>query len=316
MADERGKAMTGAESEPSNKDDAEKSKDESSETTAEKSESPAAEKSDEDAEKSESAESPAKSEGNESSSEKPASDDSAKSASDSDKPAGTASDTTAPGLGESPTPRVTGRNKILEKVLEEEPLPMEPPKAVRFSMVFDILLAVGLLVAMGGFTFGLFKMYLTHQAEQSILQQNFQAAISLLQGSRLPGVFGLNSEAEELLAKALYLDAIEKIETGTDPDGALKELEQIRPGSSYFIPAQSILSENFTPSTTTLQGSAEEIENNPEPPERKLGDEQEKPYNPPQQETQEEEETTETQPGSATPDAPAPQNSPAPQGSM
>lgn len=292
--------MTGAESEPSNvKDDAEKSENESSEAK----ETPK----DDETGKTESG----KNESGEAESGKTESGEAAKSES-SEKPEGTASDTTSPspgespasGLGESPVPRVTGRNKILEKVLEEEPLPMEPPKAIRFSMIFDVLLAVGLLVAMGGFTFGLFKMYLTHQAEQSILQQNFQAAISLLQGSRLPGVFGLNSEAEELLAKALYLDAIEKIETGTDPDGALKELEQIRPGSSYFVPAQSILSENFTPSTTTLQGSAEEVETNPTPPEPKLPDENEKPYNVPQPlETQESTtETTEPDNSTAAPD--------------
>jgi len=162
----------------------------------------------------------------------------------------------------------TGRFKILDDVLEEAPA-QPARKGLRSPMVFDLFLAVGLLVAMVGFSAGLFRLFITHLAEQSILQHDYKAAISLLKGSPFTTVFNFGgNESEELLAQALYLDAIDKLGTENDKDmnSALKELEQIRPGSRYFTMAQEILTENFVPSSTTLQGSAETVESNPPPP--------------------------------------------------
>ena len=145
-------------------------------------------------------------------------------------------------------------SKILDEVLEE---PEESGSSGKFKhpMVLDIILAVGLLFAMGGFTVGLFKMYLTHSAEQSITQHNYKAAIAILKGAPVPGFFAIpGSDPDELLNQALYLDAMDKLEVDDDVDGALKEFQQIRPGSHFFTLAQEIIEENYTPSATTLQG--------------------------------------------------------------
>jgi hypothetical protein len=161
-------------------------------------------------------------------------------------------------------------SKLLDEVLEE---PEPPPGARKFRhpMILDIALAVGLLAALGGFTVGLFKMYITHSAEQSIMRHNYKAAIAILQGAPLPGFFTIpGSDPDELLSQALYLDAMDKLEVDNDVDGALKELQQIRPGSRYFDLAQELIKENFEPSSTTLQGGAEHIEEHPvETPEKK-----------------------------------------------
>jgi hypothetical protein len=93
-----------------------------------------------------------------------------------------------------------------------------------------------------------------HSAQQSIFQHNYKAAIGMLKGVPAPGLFAIpGSDPDELLNQALYLDAMDKLEVDNDTDGALKELQQVRPGSRYFSLAQEILEENFTPSSTTLQ---------------------------------------------------------------
>lgn len=160
-------------------------------------------------------------------------------------------------------------SKILDEVLEE-PVPAAGPRRFKHPMILDLILAMSLLIAMGGFTIGLFKMYLTHSAEQSITQQNYKAAIAILKGAPLPGFFTIpGSDPEELLAQALYLDAMDKLEND-DVDGALKELQQIKAGSRYFELAQELILENYEPSPTLLQGGAEHVETNPEPlPEKK-----------------------------------------------
>ncbi|MBI4532632.1 MAG: hypothetical protein HY711_01695 [Candidatus Melainabacteria bacterium] len=154
-------------------------------------------------------------------------------------------------------------SKILDEVLEE-PEPEVSTRRLKHPMILDLALGIGLLVAMGGFTVGLFKMYLTHSAEQSITQQNYKAAIAILKGAPLPGFFSIpGSDPEELLSQALYLDAMEKLDVDSDVDGALKELQQIKPGSRYFTLAQEIIEEHFEPSATRLQGGTQHIETNP-----------------------------------------------------
>lgn len=162
---------------------------------------------------------------------------------------------------ENPTAgiRLTGQHhvsKILDEVLEE---PEPPPNArkLRHPMVLDLILGVGLLVAMGGFTIGLFKMYVVHSAQQCIFQHNYKGAIGMLRGVPAPGLFSIpGADPDELLNQALYLDAMDKLEAENDTDGALTELQHIKPGSRYFSLAQQIIVEHFTPSSTTLQAGA------------------------------------------------------------
>lgn len=161
-------------------------------------------------------------------------------------------------------------SKILDEALEDTADETPSGRRLRCPLLLDFCLGLGLLVATAGFTIGLFKMYLIHSADQSIAQHNYKAAIALLKGSPLPTFFNISGpDAEELLSQALYLDAMEKIDIDNDTDGAMKELSQIRPGSRYFSLAQEILSDNFIPSATTLQGSAEQVETNPPPPRKK-----------------------------------------------
>ena len=138
----------------------------------------------------------------------------------------------------------------VEKILEQPQV--EPTRSIRHSMLLDLALGVGLLLAMGGFTIGLFKMYLTHSAEQSIIQHNYKAAISVLKNAPLPGFCNFSgSDPEELLNQALYLDAMDKLEVDNDASGALEELQQIIPGSRYFTLAQMIIEEHLHPPSVT-----------------------------------------------------------------
>lgn len=147
-------------------------------------------------------------------------------------------------------------SKILDEVLEEE---SDKGISIRHPMILDVLLAVGLLLAMGSFTIGLIKIYITHSAQQSISQRNYKAAIAILRGAPLPGFFNFTapgSDPEELLNQALYLDAMDKLEANSEDDAALRELEKIRPGSRFFETAQGIVKERVKPSPITLQGQA------------------------------------------------------------
>jgi hypothetical protein len=164
------------------------------------------------------------------------------------------------------TPRITGYNfkpvsKLLEDALEEAPPaesedPMElAMKPRRYPFAMDMILGLGLLLAVGGFTIGLFKMYVTHSAKQYMADSNYPAAINILKKNPLPPFFNVDgNDPRELLDQALYSDAMKRISEDNDVPGAVSELEQIRPGSSYFDNAQQILSENFEPAPTTLQG--------------------------------------------------------------
>jgi hypothetical protein len=154
-------------------------------------------------------------------------------------------------------------SKILDEVLDEPEEPVTEGR-LKHPMWLDVILAFGLLVTVGGFTIGLFKIYVTHTAEQSITQHNYKAAIALLKGVPFPGFFTIpGSDPEELLAQALYLDAMDKLEVDNDVDAALNQLQQIPPGSRFFPLAQEIIEENFEPSATTLQGGTSITEEAP-----------------------------------------------------
>lgn len=147
-------------------------------------------------------------------------------------------------------------SKILDEVLEEEP---SKGTFIRHPMVLDILLALGLLLAMGSFTIGLIRIYVTHSAQQSITERNYKAAIAILRGAPLPGFFNFTApgtDPEELLNQALYLDAMDQLEANSEDEAALRELEKIRPGSRFFETAQSIVKERVKRSPITLEGSA------------------------------------------------------------
>jgi len=151
-------------------------------------------------------------------------------------------------------------SKILDEVLEET-APSETPQHFRHPMLVDLVLGVGLLIALGGFAAGLMRMYIAHSAEQSIIKNNYKAAIAILKGTPLPSVFEPpGSEPRELLDKAYYLDAMEKLSAYSEDQAALKELESIEAGSPFFDLAQTILKEHFKPSAITLQGGAQHDE--------------------------------------------------------
>ncbi len=158
---------------------------------------------------------------------------------------------------------------LLSDVLEDNAQDRVEIKGIRFPMVFDLLLGLGLLVAVGGFTIGLFHMYIIHSASQSISEQKYKKAITLLKGAPLPQIFArAGSDTEELLSKARYLDAIDKIESGTDINDAIKELGEIRPGSKYFALAQEAINENTEAAPVLLEGGTETTETAPQNPEQ------------------------------------------------
>jgi len=148
--------------------------------------------------------------------------------------------------------------KILDDALQNRPKPKEGGRAYLQPVLFDCILACGLLVAMGGFTIGLFKIYITHSAEQSITQRNYKAAIAILRGAPLPGLFTVRGrDPQELLNQALYLDAMEKLDANSEDESAVHELTQIQPGSKYFDLAQQIVKEHTVPSSVQLEGAAQ-----------------------------------------------------------
>lgn len=151
---------------------------------------------------------------------------------------------------------------LLSDVLQDDSIEEAAPlKGIRFPMIFDCLLGVGLLVAVGGFTIGLFHMYIVHSASQLISEQRYDKAITVLKGAPLPQVFSRpGSDTEELLSKAQYLDAMDKLEANQDIEIALKELGEIHPGSKYFALAQEAINENTEPAPIMLQGGAETTE--------------------------------------------------------
>ncbi len=149
-------------------------------------------------------------------------------------------------------------SNFLDDVLIDQPKLGSEKHGYKHPMILDLILAVGLLIAMGGFTVGLINIYITHQAEQSIMQRNYRAAITVLRGAPLAGFFTMpGSDPADLLNQALYLDAMERLDANGEDETALKDLEKIQAGSRYFDIAQDILKEHFKPSDTQLQGQAE-----------------------------------------------------------
>lgn len=123
----------------------------------------------------------------------------------------------------------------------------QDPVIRRFKqpMLFDIVLALGLLVAVAGFTTGLMRIYITHMAKQSINQHNYKAAITILKRNPVPEFFsGFGSDPNELLNQALYLDAMTKLEANSEDQSALSQLSKITSESRFFHLAQDILSAN------------------------------------------------------------------------
>lgn len=143
--------------------------------------------------------------------------------------------------------------RMLDSILEQPP----PKRRFKQPMLFDLLLAAGLLVAVGGFTTGLMKIYITHMAKQSINSHNYKAAITILKRNPVPEFFsGFGSDPNELLNQALYLDAMDKLEANPDDPAALSALEKITADSRFFHLAQEILKEKATPSELQLEGGA------------------------------------------------------------
>ncbi len=164
-------------------------------------------------------------------------------------------------------------SKILDEVLEDSD---ETPTAsqIKHPMLLDLVLAISFLVAMGGFSLGLIKMYIVHHAQESIMRRDFKSAIGVLKGLPLPGFIAVpgaspESDPQELLNQALYLDGIDKLDNKTDINGALNELQQIQASSRYFPMAQEALNENFEPSSTLLKMEVEHTEKNPPAPDKK-----------------------------------------------
>ncbi len=153
---------------------------------------------------------------------------------------------------------------ILDEVLEE---PEEiATRHNRHPIVVDFLLAACLLATMGAFSAGLVKMYVSHSAEQSIIQRNYPAAIGLLEGTPFPDLFSApGSEPRELLNQARYLDAMEKLNTSSEDPAALKELEKIDASSGFFELAQETLKAHFKPSALQLQRDASKTEKTESP---------------------------------------------------
>jgi hypothetical protein len=110
---------------------------------------------------------------------------------------------------------------------------------------------------MGVFSAGLVKMYVSHSAEQSIIQRNYPAAIVLLEGAPFPDLFSPpGSEPRELLNQAFYLDAMERLNSYSEDPVALKELEKIDASSGFFELAQETLKAHFKPSAVQLQSES------------------------------------------------------------
>lgn len=113
----------------------------------------------------------------------------------------------------------------------------------KHPMAIDLFLAIGLLFAMGGLTVSFVRSYITHSANASIIQGNYKAAIGILRSSPIPEVLGGigSDEGDDLLNKALYLDALEKLDANADDPTALQELAKISPHSRFYDSAQTLI---------------------------------------------------------------------------
>lgn len=162
--------------------------------------------------------------------------------------------------------------RMLDTVLDQVP----PQRRFKQPMLFDLFLAVGLLLAVAGFTTGLMRIYITHMAKQSINQHNYKAAITILKRNPVPDFFSgfVGSNPNELLNQALYLDAMTKLEANSEDQAALSQLSKITAGSRFFHLAQEILEENSKPSKVKLDSGATHVAT---PEEMKDASEEKKP---------------------------------------
>jgi hypothetical protein len=146
-------------------------------------------------------------------------------------------------------------NELLERTAPE--IKAEGP-TYRHPVIIDGLLAVGLLIAMAGFTLGAVKIYIVHEARHDITDRRYTEAISILKSAPLPGLFQINGESpEDLLDQAHYLDAIEKLDVDKSDQAALHELDSIRPGSRFFEMANNIKDVHAPVSPIKLEGGTE-----------------------------------------------------------
>jgi hypothetical protein len=147
--------------------------------------------------------------------------------------------------------------RMLDSVLDQVP----PSRRFKQPMLFDLFLAMGLLVAVAGFTTGLMRIYITHMAKQSINQHNYKAAITILKKNPVPDFFSgfVGSNPNELLNQALYLDAMTKLEANSEDQAALSQLSKITAGSRFFHLAQEILEEKTKPSKLKLDSGATHV---------------------------------------------------------
>jgi hypothetical protein len=160
-----------------------------------------------------------------------------------------------PSSGTLAKQRISG---ILQAVLDDELAGKEnAQQSKRYPWYVNTILAIGLLLAVGGFSMGMFKLYLSHVSKRCLEDGQYQAAITLLKGNPIPSFINLggdrDDDPDELLARALYLDAMQKMDND-DVKGGMAELSQIRAGTHEFDTAQQILNDNFVPSSTQLSG--------------------------------------------------------------
>lgn len=139
-------------------------------------------------------------------------------------------------------------DKLMAQALKsEEPQETTPPrpqlKSYKHPMVVDLAIAMGLLFAMGALTVGFVQTYVANSARTSIMQGNYKAAIQILRGAPIPDVFGGSGSenSDELLNKALFLDAMEKLDNNRADQTALQELGKITPGSRFYDMARGQL---------------------------------------------------------------------------
>lgn len=179
--------------------------------------------------------------------------------------------------GEVERPIISGRDtltqihlsKILDEVLEEPVgagVGQSTTGGKRFPLVIiELLLGLGLLVAVGGFVIGMLHMYVVHSAQQCINQEDYERAIVILRGAPVPELFCLpGSEAEEMLNQALYMEGLQRIKEG-DKAAGIRRLQEVRAGSRFFINAHKLIGESDEPASIMLEGGTEKIETNPLP---------------------------------------------------
>jgi hypothetical protein len=95
----------------------------------------------------------------------------------------------------------------------------------------------------------------------SIAKGDYAVAIALIQGAPLPDLFApAGSEPKETLNRALYLDAIQRLDKSSEDEVAVKELVKIEPGSHFFALAQTLIVEHSKPSPITVSGQVSEEE--------------------------------------------------------